>query len=293
MHSNRSLSVVIATLGGESLRATIMQLNRGKFVPGEILVCIPEKEAHRVQYLGLPGVRTIVTSVRGQVAQRAEGFRAAVGEMVMQLDDDIQLEVDCVSRMAGFLSRIGPGNVVGPVYRDVETGECVHRINGGLSGWLHSLYAKALCGAPWGVARMGRATSIGVGYGVDWRHCSGDQAVKTDWLPGGCALCFRQDLVTEAFFPFTGKAYCEDNIHSLIRRQRGLQHWVLPDARCGIEVPKEDFPDAAWRGTTQARRHYVRLSNGSHWRAAIYGACLRVHWFMLDRRGKVTKPTTR
>lgn len=234
--------------------------------------------------LALAGVRIVITQVRGQVAQRAEGFRHAVGEVVMQLDDDIEVPVDVVEQLVCYLRKVGPGNVVGPAYRDVETGDCVHRIRTDLQGQMQSLYATVLCGAPWGVARMGRATSIGVGYGVDWRHCGNEQAVKTDWLPGGCALCFRQDLVTEAFFPFTGKAYCEDNIHSLLRRQRGLQHWVVPNARCSIEVPKEDFPDAAWRGTTRARHHYVRLSNGSRWRASLYSACLRARWFLLDKK---------
>jgi hypothetical protein len=69
------LSVVIPTLGGESLGTTISQLNRGTLVPREILVCIPEKEAPRVQNLGLPGVGIILTDVRDQVAQRAEVFR--------------------------------------------------------------------------------------------------------------------------------------------------------------------------------------------------------------------------
>ena len=287
------LSVVIPTLGGESLGTTIAQLNRGMLVPREILVCIPEKEAPRVQNLGLPGVRIIITDVRGQVAQRARGFQEAMGAKVLQLDDDIQLEPDCLERIGSFLEQVGPGNAVGPVYRDADTGKCVHRINGGFMGWLQSVYAMIVCGAPWGVARMGRATSIGVNYGVDWNHCRGKPPVETDWLPGGCVLSFKNDLIREAFFPFPGKAYCEDNIHSLLRKGKGIRHWVVPDARCAIEVPKSDFPDAAWRGSTVVRRYFTQLSHGSRVRAEIYSALLRLHWFVLHMWGRTMKPSGR
>lgn len=288
-----ALSVVIPSLGGESLGTTIAQLNRGRLVPREILVCIPEKEAPRVQNLGLPGVRIILTDVRGQVAQRARGFQEASSELVLQLDDDIQLEPDCLERMVCFLEQVGPGNTVGPVYLDADSGDCVHRINSGLRGWLQSVYAMIVCGAPWGVARMGRATSIAVNYGVDWNHCRGKPSVETDWLPGGCVLNYRSDLILDSFFPFAGKAYCEDNIHSLLRKGKGIRHWVVPDARCVIEVPKSDFPDAAWRGSTVARRYSTQLSHGSRVRAEIYSALLRLHWFVLNMWGRTRKPSGR
>jgi len=288
-----ALSVVIPTLGGESLRATIMHLFRDTSVTTEILLCIPERESPRLQNLGIPGVRIIITDIRGQVAQRAIGFQKAASELVLQLDDDIQLEPDCLGQMVRFLEQAGPGNAVGPVYMDVNTGECVHRINAGFKGWLQSVYAMIVCGAPWGVARMGRATSIGVGYGVDWDHCSGKSSVETDWLPGGCVLSYRGDLLLESFFPFSGKAYCEDNIHSLLRKEKGIRHWVVPDARCAIEVPKSDFPDAAWRGSTVARRYCTQLSHGSRVRAEIYSALLRLHWFVLHMWGRIMKPSGR
>jgi len=283
MNHNQSLSVVIPTLGGESLRETIRRLKGGTLVPNEILVCIPEKEASRVQNLRIPGVRVIDMDVRGQVAQRARGFVEAVGDLVLQLDDDIQLNVDCIERLVRWLNEVGRGNVAGPIYMDGETGSCVHRIKDGFRGWFQSLYATTICGAPWGAARMGRATSIGVDYGVDGDRCQGNRSIETDWLPGGCVLSFKTDLVQEAFFPFPGKAYCEDNMHSLLRRKKGIQHWVVPDARCSILVPKNDFPDSAWQGSTAARRYYTRLNNGNLLRAEVFSALMRIHWFILNK----------
>ena len=42
------LTVVIPTLGGDSLFKTIELINSGTIVPEEILVCIPKEEAYRV-----------------------------------------------------------------------------------------------------------------------------------------------------------------------------------------------------------------------------------------------------
>lgn len=145
-----TISVVIPTLGGDFLHLTIEQLYRGTVRPTEVLVCIPPKGALRAEVLRIPGVRVVVTEVRGQVAQRAKGFQEATSELVLQLDDDIQLEPDCLERIVSFLEQVGPSNAVGPVYLDADTGKCVHRINGGLTGWLQSVYAMIICGAPWG-----------------------------------------------------------------------------------------------------------------------------------------------
>jgi hypothetical protein len=80
------VSAVIATLGGPSLRKTIEHLNRGTVVPQKILICIPEPEAQRLETFPFPNVMIIQTPCRGQVAQRAYGFRLAKGDFVLQLD---------------------------------------------------------------------------------------------------------------------------------------------------------------------------------------------------------------
>jgi hypothetical protein len=49
-----ALSVVIPTLGGESLGTTIAQLNRDTLVPREILVCIRRRKLLGCRILGFP-----------------------------------------------------------------------------------------------------------------------------------------------------------------------------------------------------------------------------------------------
>jgi hypothetical protein len=266
----QNLSVVIPTLGGDSLIRTIEQLNQGTVVPSEILVCIPKEEASRVANLPFYNVKVIITSCRGQVAQRAVGFQLAQQPMVLQLDDDIYLSEAALEVLVTALCRFGRGHALAPLYFDTVTGRCMHELNvAGLTGWLNSLGAYVICGAPWGVKRMGVVTDIGVNYGVDINHC-GTAPFTTQWLPGGCVLCFQEDIIQENFFPYTGKAYCEDLIHAHLRIQHGTQHWVIPTARCLTTTPELVTEISSIKAQNKARRYLIRLTGGAKWRLTLY-----------------------
>lgn len=269
------LSVVIPTLGGASLRGTIEQLNRGTLIPAEILVCIPEEEAFRVENLFIHNVVVVKTNIRGQVAQRAIGFGYAKYKMVLQLDDDVLLNEEAVQDLAKALCQLGPGNALAPVYFDATTGRCFHEVRSGLSEYLASLYYYVVCGAPWGRKRMGVVTAIGLCFGVDSNYCS-SKYFETEWLPGGCVLCFREDLIKEDYFPFAGKAYSEDIIHSFLRKNIGIRHWIIPSAKCIIDAAEPETCPSSILAQFKAHRYFVKLIGGQAWRLALYETLSRV-----------------
>jgi len=265
------VSVVIPTLGSECVVRTIEQLNRGTLVPAEILACIPQQEAARMEHVSFPNVRVVRTDCRGQVAQRAIGFQQAREAIVVQLDDDIHVEEDTLARLTQALADKGRGNALAPVFHVVETGRCTHELGDGLRGWLMNLFTYAICGAPWGVKRMGVVTAIGTSYGVDSRHC-GSAPFPTQWLPGGCVVCFREDLIRDNFFPYAGKAYCEDLIHSHLRVKNGTRLWVLPTAKCLIHASEPERDARSVLAQLNARRYVLALRGGPKWRLALYEA---------------------
>ena len=120
------VSVVIATLGGPSLAGTIDHLNRGTLAPAEILICIPEEDRGRVANINASNVRVIGTSVRGQVAQRIEGFKAARHNYVLQLDDDVTLEPRCLERLVAAVDKAKGKYSVSAALRHVGTDESVY-----------------------------------------------------------------------------------------------------------------------------------------------------------------------
>lgn len=288
-----SISVVIPTLGNESLRQTIEQLNRGTLIPDEILICIPEEDAFRVEDISTPNVIVVKTDIRGQVAQRAIGFGRAKHAMVLQLDDDIILHENALAELAQSLQRLGRGYALAPLYIDAETGRCLHELSTGLKGCLKSIYAYVICGAPWGKKRMGTLTPLGIGYGVDASHNT-NEAIRAEWLPGGCVLSYREDLITTNIYPFGGKAYSEDIIHSITRRKKGITHCVIPKATC-MTPPQQLMLDLqSNRADMRARMHVVRLISGSAWRLSVWLAfdilkrvCIKIYLRGHQNRGSL------
>lgn len=275
IETNTGLSVVIATLGGAWLQKTIDSLLSGSKVPEEILICIPEGHAHNVESLASDVVKVIATEVKGQVKQRAYGFTKVSQPLVLQLDDDILLEKDALQNMVHHLLRLGKGNVIGPVYYGQKSNRCIHALQTGFSALPKNLFDCLICAAPWGTKKMGVVTSIGLNYGVDDHFCK-EEFKRTEWIPGGCVLSFKEDLVLQDFFPFTGKAYCEDIYHSFFRTQAGTRLWVAPRIKVFIEEPEPEFSKNAVEKVIAIRRYFLKLINGPQWRLSLYELFCRI-----------------
>lgn len=266
------LSVVIATLGGSSLSGTLNILNIGSVRPAEILICIPESEAKQLD-IDLPeNAEIVATAVRGQVAQRAVGLTLARGRYVMQMDDDVHLEEESLRRLLDALEKLGPGHVVAPLYKHLADKSYITKYHSGLRGWITSLEAMLLCSAPWGIRRMGKLTRLGIGYWVDPRYLLAD-SFEVEWLPGGCVICAREDLVLDCFYPLAGKAYTEDVVHSIKWRQQGCRLWAVVTASCCTEVAPLVMTGREIFSNFRARMYVANLLRGNKLRLTA--------WFVL------------
>lgn len=266
------VSVVIPTLGGPSLAGTIDRLNRGTLLPAEILVCIPEQQRDRVTDLAHSNVRIIGTSVRGQVAQRIEGFKAARNDYVLQLDDDVAVEPHCLERLVGAVAASSGNCSVSAALRHVDTDESVYAHY--TEPYLQRFYYLLLNGKR-GYA-PGTVTAAGTEIGVDTTS-SISTFHDVQWVPGGCVLHSKRNLVLENYYPHIGKAYCEDLYQSKCLSEKGVGMRIAGDAIAWIEDPRgESIPFALWlkdlKGDYRARRHYLRENSGSAWRMNAYYA---------------------
>lgn len=256
-----AISVVIATLGGPTLVTTLQMLNQGSVVPSEILVCIPQHEAPRVAGLDFPNLRVLVTDCRGQVAQRVQGFRAAVNPLVLQMDDDMLPASDCLCRLRQSLLAHGSQCAVAPALVDRSTGFSAYR-KPIANAWLLRLYYWFMNGRRGYVP--GCIDLAGNAVGVDSDAVQPQQVVPAEWLAGGCVMHYRENLLLENYFPFVGKAYGEDVIHSHLLRNQGIALLVDTGARCELDLIYSssmgwsDF----WKslcGDWRARRYAMRL----------------------------------
>lgn len=231
------VTVVIPSLGHECLIDTVRWLNSTGPIPAEILICVPKDVSVDANLAAMENVRINWVPFRGQVRQRAEGFRIATNELVLQLDDDLRLSGDDLHQLVVELEDLGPGNAIAPVLMDRSTGDALCRLPSGLRGTVESIIATLLRGARWGASRLGTVSRFGHNYGVDPGAMSAER-VAVDWLPGGCILHFRAGLVTDDYFPLQGKAYAEDLIHSWLLTEADVRLWVTRKARCGVTVER-------------------------------------------------------
>ncbi len=266
----RPVSVVIATLGGDVLRDTIAHLNWGTVVPAEILVCIPEMVASNAKSVSEVGnVRIIKTSCRGQVAQRAVGLRMAKHDFVMQFDDDVILSPTTLEVLIDTLTAKGSGHVIAPFFRIQPNNVDGTRYEEGFRGFVKSCYYTLVCGAAFGRKRLGRIASSGIGFGVPM-SAGDERVIESEWLPGGVALCHKEDLIIDNYYPFSGKAFSEDLIHSILWRRQGCRLWTTLDVSAMIDVSVESF---VWKSVMRRYRSHAyvaKLAGGSIWRTRVW-----------------------
>ena len=236
------VSIVIATLGDNSeIDKTIKSINKGNFIPAEILICIPEsKLKDKNRFESIDNIKIIETQFRGQVAQRAVGLSIAISQYVMQLDDDVILMPDTLKNLYDILKNKGSGNVLAPLFINRQNGEFGAKYSLGLRGFFQNCYETLICGAPYGIKRMGCISSSGISYGIAYNQKS-DRIIESYWIPGGAVLCHKEDLIINNYYPFIGKAYSEDVIHSILWKKNGCHLWTALDVPVLIDVSVESF----------------------------------------------------
>jgi glycosyltransferase involved in cell wall biosynthesis len=264
------VSVVIPTLGGEWLLGTIERVNAGTLVPNEILVCIPESRLGSVRALSVPNIRIVPTACLGQVAQRAVGFQLARSPFILQLDDDVLLEPDCLHSLFEY-SQKNPGRAVGPAFYDERSGTYYSfRCPSGAQLNTYERFLYWVINGSRGY-QPGQIGSSGINMGVpeqgDWEQLG--------WLPGGCILHRQEALEKSAFYPYSGKAFAEDLFHAHFLRRKGVVLARCGAAKCSIVVSSLRAPKVVstlkshW-AYSKAMRRYLRLVGGSKLRLHVY-----------------------
>jgi glycosyltransferase involved in cell wall biosynthesis len=247
---------VIATLGGECLSETIEKLNCGTVVPDEILICIPNEFVKNVAKFRYHNVLIVPTECKGQVAQRAIGFQRANGDLVLQLDDDISLENGCIRYLIDELDKLNMNSAVGPTFYYFGESRSSFYLN--KKNIISSIYFRLL--NPRMGYRQGVITRSAVPIGCYF--VEGDASLKkSEWLPGGCILHRKENLVLYDFYPLNGKAFCEDLFHSSLLLEKGVNLFMCNKARVFCEKPKslgflENFK--IMRADYQARVLYLK-----------------------------------
>ena len=270
------LSVVIASIGNKSLQNTVDSINASTVKPNEILILLPSSE--HLKSLNIEGNNVVLINADtyGQVNQRLIGFKKAVNKYVLQLDDDIILDEFCLEQLLDCLSRSNSNISVSPYYLGFNN-RPIHKSSP--HGLMMKLFHYCMNGR--NGYQPGKIAKSGINYGINKISLKKEEGcVSVDWQPGGCILHKRSNLIKENYFPYRGKAYSEDLIHSYLLRKKGVKLLVNLDAYCFIssdiqfEKLGELFLDF------KSRFYFVKMAGLSKPRLFVYYMIFSIKYFL-------------
>lgn len=269
---NQNVSVVIPTIGEPTLVDVISALNQGSLIPQEIIISIPSEKAAKVKNFEGGNVKILALNIKGQVKQRIEGFKIAQCNYVLQLDSDIIVETDTVRNLVLATEEKGTSCAVCPVYDNGYEDPLKRK-----QGKLKTIFRKLLNLLLDGRFDIPPGTITKAGIQV-WPPFSSDQNkfAVSEWLPGGCVMHLKQNLHLTDFYPFIGKAYGEDVIHSILLRQKGISLYICRNATIKNEGAYEETFNSFSKlfeyliKTYKYKSLIVRLINGSSLRLFLW-----------------------
>ena len=217
MENYPNISVVIPNIGEKSLIKVINSLNSGFIKPLEIILVIPSSRINNISDIKLDkNVRIIISEVASQVKQRIIGFKKAKSDLVLQLDADIIFQKETLFELYDCMSNNKNKIAVGPYFQKSTTLK-KNYIKTFLFYFFISREKKKLVWDSW--------------FFHDHKDNSHDN-FKTRWLPGGCILFQKKDLILENYYNYPGKAFDEDLLHSVLLRRKGIELIHCGRAHC-------------------------------------------------------------
>ena len=190
-----SISIVIPTLGHKHINKTLESIFNNSYKPHEVIIAIPknyiQKNLIKEKFKQLKKVKFIITPSKGQVYQRIYGFKNAIGDYVLQLDDDVQLDKHCLKNL--ILGMVKLRNVaLSPTWIDKrQLGSSFDQIPKNL---FFKLYHFILNGVDGYVE--GTVSKAGVPYATEPSNLKKELS-EVDWLAGGCILHEKKNLLTK------------------------------------------------------------------------------------------------
>ena len=230
--SNTNLSIVIPTLGEAVLLKCLNSIYLNTLLPLEIIIVIPRQYKNRVNKINkLKLVRIIYSPKKGQVFQRILGFKTCKCDYVMQLDSDIILSKDSIYKLLYSIRKFNGKNAISPNFLIPKKFNNRFRYRSKLFTLIKNFIINGSMNS-----KPGIITDIGYNtWFID--NYYNENYYKLEWLPGGCILFNKKSLVKNNYFPFSGRAYCEDVIHSIILTANKVDLYFFPN----IIVINDDY----------------------------------------------------
>ncbi|MDC0034264.1 glycosyltransferase [Flavobacteriaceae bacterium] len=237
MISNQNISVVIPSIGTRDLTPTIKSLNSSSIKIDEIIVSVPY-DIETELFKKFSNIIVHKSKYKGQVAQRIEGFKIAKNKFIVQMDDDIILEKNCLEIMRDFIKK-NHKIAVSAHFHDVISKKSIYlNINNQIFSNFFFLSALKYFNNKIKTANNNNLNGdISIsGFETYPNFQDHNKPFVSGWIPGGCVMHLKKNLILYNFFPFQGKAYCEDLFHSIALKNNNIKLYYHTKAKAFLEI---------------------------------------------------------
>lgn len=254
-----NISIVIPTLGNKNLRLTLSSIENSSIDVLEVIIVIPHNfnfDFDLSEFSRL-NIVILITDIGGQVFQRSEGFKITKGEFVLQLDDDIEFNNFFIAGLVSTLVSLPFSTSVSPLLTNHQNQSIYRSTFTILSRLFYAfVYFDILL-------KEGSINSFCRSIGVTTIN----KIQKVEWLPGGCVLHRRRNLIMNNYFPFRSKAFMEDLYHSYYLKLNGISLYIDSTLNAIIVDPKEELKSKRLLSDKinelKIRKHFFLLTNSS------------------------------
>jgi hypothetical protein len=257
-----SVSIVIATLGDKKVSRVINFLNKDKIYDiSEIILSVPKNKKNHLEHLvgRDKNVKIVCVNRKSQVHQRIQGFKIAKENQVLQLDDDIYIKKNSIKILIKRIAQLNSKKCFAPIYKDFN-GNYLHKNKNINFNNLHLIVLLLVFGSISKIKKIGSIDNALIYYG-GFNYNDTCKYLEVDWLLGGCVIHKKKNLILKNYFPYDGKSFCEDLIHSILLKNKGIK--LYADREAYVLCKRKDSLNnlKQFKSFIMGLKFFINLSN--------------------------------
>ena len=247
MSININVSVVIPTLGQKKLIKVVNYLNQDRnFKISEIILSIPRNKYNHIKNItkNIDNVKIVCNAKKSQVLQRIKGFKEAKEKDVLHLDDDTFISAKDINILKKKNFGINKKISVAPTFKSISH-KYLHERKKNFLYDIQFYILILIFGSIKKINDFGSFENALISFKGNKSYKSFSNAHKIEWTLGGCILHKKKNLILKNYYPFLGKSYFEDVLHSIELKAKGVDIYLIKNvfAYCKREESIKNFDD--------------------------------------------------
>jgi hypothetical protein len=192
----------------------------------------------------IDNVKLVCNTKKSQVLQRINGFKEAKEKNILQLDDDIFISCKDINLLKKKVFGINKKIAVAPIFKTLSNKYLHNRKNNFLYN-IHYYIITLIFGSIKKINKFGTFDNCLISFKGNSCYKNLKNSTKVEWTLGGCLMHKKKNLILKNYYPFLGKSFFEDVLHSLEIKGKGVDLYLIKDASayCKREESIKDFND--------------------------------------------------